>query len=75
MAKKQEIILLHGQTPLEDNDKLGLVQGEIAILNGENAAKSAIYATDQENRLVEFSSKAYVDALNLTVNGNTTTFR
>ena len=70
MAKKQEIILLHGQTALENNDKLGLVQGEIAILNGENAAKSAIYATDKENRLVEFSSKAYVDALNLTVNGN-----
>ena len=70
MAKKQEIILLHGQTALENNDKLGLAQGEIAILNGENAAKSAIYATDKDNRLVEFSSKAYVDALNLTVNGN-----
>ena len=64
MAKKQQVILLHGTQALTSNMKDGkalLAQGEVAIYNAEEAKDSAIYATTSKDELVVFPSKTYVD--------------
>ena len=60
MAKKQTIILLHGNTPL--TTATGLTQGELAVYNASSTTESAIYSKTSGDALVTFPSKDYVDA-------------
>lgn len=59
MAKKQTIILLHGNTPL--TTATGLTQGELAVYNASSTTESAIYSKTSGDALVTFPSKDYVD--------------
>lgn len=65
MAKKQQIILLHGTNKLEANLVNGaqlLAQGEVAIYNAADKKDVELYATNANNELVAFPSKDYTDA-------------
>ena len=65
MAKKQQIILLHGTNKLDANLVNGaqlLAQGEVAIYNAADKKDVEIYATNANNELVAFPSKDYTDA-------------
>jgi hypothetical protein len=65
MAKKQQIILLHGTTKLDANLVNGaqlLAQGEVAIYNAADKKDVELYATNANNELVAFPSKDYTDA-------------
>ena len=60
MAKKQQIILLHGTTQATSNEQLNLVQGEIAVRNATSKEESEIYSLTSDDKLVAFPSKEYV---------------
>jgi hypothetical protein len=65
MAKKQQIILLHGTNKLDANMVNGtqlLAQGEVAIYNAADKKDVELYATNANNELVAFPSKDYTDA-------------
>ena len=69
MAKKQQIILLHGTSALTENTP-GLVQGEVAVYNAAEAKDVEIYATNSKDEIVAFQSKAATQAAIDAVNAN-----
>ena len=57
MAKKQTIVLLHGNTKLTGNTA-GLIQGEVAVYNASAATDVELYATDVNGNLATFQTAA-----------------
>lgn len=69
MAKKQQIILLHGTNALTANTA-NLVQGEVAVYNAANAKDVEFYATDVNGNLATFQTKAATQAAIDAAKGN-----
>ena len=59
MAKKQQIILLHGSEKF--TDKTLLVKGEVAIEHGSSAAAVKMHTLDNNGEIATFASQAYID--------------
>ena len=66
MAKKQQIILLHGESQLTANTitdgKALLVNGETAVFNAEKAEDVEFYATAKDGSLATFQTAAKTNA-------------
>lgn len=61
MAKKQQIILLHGNQQLTANTA-NLVMGEVAVYNAPKAEDVELYATGADNNLAVFQTAAKTQA-------------
>lgn len=72
MAKKQQIILLHGSTQF--NDASQIAKGELVVEHGKGVENVKIHTLDDENKIATFITDAAVDnklsGLNETVFGD-----
>ena len=59
MAKKQKIILLHGNTAFTNKDLIG--KGELVIEHGNTAEDVKLHTLDDKGEIATFASQAYVD--------------
>ena len=75
MAKKQQIILLHGSEKF--TDKSVISKGELVIEHGASASEVKLHTLDNNGEIASFVSQAYVDsgiqAVSDKVNGDITT--
>ena len=69
MAKKQQIILLHGNEQFVDNNLI--VQGELVIEHGSGAENVKLHTLDKDGKIATFASQAYVDSQVATLSGDT----
>ena len=68
MAKKQQIILLHGSEKFENK---GLIsQGELVIEHGASAIDVKLHTLDNAGEIATFASQAYVDKQVETINSS-----
>lgn len=68
MAKKQQIILLHGSEKFENKNLIS--KGELVIEHGAEAIDVKLHTLDDSGEIATFASQAYVDKQVETINGS-----
>ena len=68
MAKKQQIILLHGSEKFVDKSLIS--KGELVIEHGAEAIDVKLHTLDNAGEIATFASQAYVDKQVETINGS-----